>query len=98
MFEYLGKIGNNQHKVLPSNGFNKNNYPLPRDIIARTLAHMNEVILPELLDVLKSNNILAIREVIDAIGFICFYHKIHFNSQITEQPFVQNIKLYRRIR
>jgi hypothetical protein len=84
MVEYLGKIGSNQHRVLPINGFNKNSYPLPRDIIARTLAHMNEEILPVLLDVLKTNSTLAIREVIDAIGFICYYHKIHSNSQIID--------------
>lgn len=82
MVEYLGQIGNNQHTVLPTNGFNKKSYPLPRDIIARTLAHMKEDILPVLIDVLKTNNIPAIREVIDIIGFICFYKKIHSNNQI----------------
>jgi hypothetical protein len=45
---------------------------------------MNEEILPVLLDVLKTNKTLAIREVIDAIGFICFYHKIHSDSQIID--------------
>lgn len=84
MVEYLGQIGNNQHTVLPTNGFNKKNYPLPRDIIARTLARMEEEILPVLMDVLKTNNISAIREVIDAIGFICFYNKIHSNTQIID--------------
>lgn len=85
MVEYLGKIGNNQHTELPTNDFNKKSYPLPRDIIARTLAHMKEDILPVLMDVLKTNNIPAIREVIDAIGFICFYNKIHFNTQIVDE-------------
>ncbi|MGE7184897.1 HEAT repeat domain-containing protein [Peribacillus sp. NPDC006672] len=84
MVEYLGQIGNNQYTVLPTNGFNKRSYPLPRDIIARTLAHMKEEILPVLTDVLKTNNIPAIREVIDAIGFICFYNKIHSNTQIID--------------
>ena len=84
MVEYLGQIGNNQHTELPSNGFNKKSYPLPRDIIARTLAYMKENILPILMDVLKTNNVSAIREVIDAIGFICFYNKIHFNTQIID--------------
>lgn len=84
MVEYLGKIGNNQHKVLPTNGFNKKSYPLPRDIIARTLAHMKKEILPVLLDVLKTDNTLAIREVIDAIGFMCFYQKLHSNHQIID--------------
>lgn len=84
MVEYLGQIGNNQHIVLPTNGFNKKSYPLPRDIIARTLAHMKEEIIPVLMDVLKTNNIPAIREAIDAIGFICFYNKIHSNTQIID--------------
>ena len=84
MVEYLGQIGNNQYTVLPTKGFNKKSYPLPRDIIARTLAHMKEEILPVLMDVLKTNNIPAIREVIDAIGFICFYNKIHSNTQIID--------------
>lgn len=88
MVEYLGQIGNNQHTELPTNGFNKKGYPLPRDIIARTLAHMKEEILPVLMDVLKTNNTPAIREVIDAIGFICFYKKIHFNTQIIDALFL----------
>lgn len=82
MVKYLGMIGKNQHKKLPTNGFNKTSYPLPRDIIARALAHMNEDVLSVLLIVLKANNKIAIREAIDAIGFICFYKKIHTNSQI----------------
>lgn len=84
MIEYLGRIGNNQHKELPTNGFNKKSYPLPRDIIARTMAHMKEEILPMLMGVLKTNNIPGIREVIDAIGFICFYNRIHSNTQIVD--------------
>lgn len=82
---YLGQIGKNQHTVLPTNGFNKKSYPLPRDIIARTLAHMKDDILPVLLDVLKTNNIPAIREVIDSIGFICFYNTRHFYPQIIDE-------------
>lgn len=84
MIEYLGRIGNNQHKELPTNGFNKKSYPLPRDIIARTMAHMKEEILPILMGVLKTNNILGIREVIDAIGFICFYNRIYSTTQIVD--------------
>lgn len=84
MVKYLGTIGNNQHKQLPTTGFNKTSYPLPRDIIARALAHMNEDVLPVLLIVLKANNIIAIREAIDAIGFICFYKKVHTNPLIID--------------
>ncbi|WP_042348436.1 hypothetical protein [Bacillus massiliigorillae] len=84
MVEYLGGINNNQHTALPTKGFNKKSYPLPRDIIARTLANMKEDILPVLMDVLKTNNIFAIREVIDAIGFICFYNNLHSDNQIID--------------
>ena len=84
MVHYLGQIGNNQHQALPTKAFNKNSYPLPRDIIARTLAHMNPDVLPTLLDILQTNRLPAIREVIDAIGFICFYNNLHTNSQISD--------------
>lgn len=84
MVHYLGQIGNNQHQALPTKAFNKNSYPLPRDIIARTLAHMNPDILPTLVDVLQTNRLSAIREVVDAIGFMCFYNNLHTNSQISD--------------
>lgn len=84
MVEYLGEIGKNQHTALPTNGFKKQSYPLPRDVIARALARMKIDILPVLIKVLHSNNIPAIREVIDAIGFLCFYNKIHDNTEITD--------------
>ncbi len=73
MVKYLGRIGTNQHTELPKKNFKKKSYPLPRDIISRTLAHIGKEILPELVEVLSSSDIFKIREVIDAIGFICFY-------------------------
>ena len=78
MCMYLGKIGNNQYKELPAQEFKKKSYPLPRDIISRTLAHMGREILPYLIEVLKSKDTQAIREGIDAIGFICFYDSIDY--------------------
>lgn len=80
MINYLGVIGGNQYENLPEGRFNKKSYPLPRDIIARIFAHMDPSILEELTGVLQSSNIKAVREVIDAIGFICFYNKIYKDS------------------
>lgn len=82
MVDYLGIIGKNQYKELPDKKFNKKSYPLPRDIVARTLAHMGVEVLPELIKVLKSNNVVAIREALDAIGFICFYNSKVYHEEI----------------
>lgn len=82
MVDYLGVIGKNQYKELPNKKFNKKSYPLPRDIVARTLAHMGIEMLPELIKVLKSNNVVAIREALDAIGFICFYNFKDYHEEI----------------
>lgn len=80
MTAYLGIIGNNQYKKLPKKVSLKKSYPLPRDIIARTLSKMNINIFPVLLDVLKSNDLIKIHEVIDAIGFMVFYNQILSNN------------------
>lgn len=84
MVDYLGVIGDNQYKELPDKEFNKKSYPLPRDIVARTLAHMGVDVLPELIRILKTNNIIAIREAIDSIGFICFYDYSHNESVLDD--------------
>lgn len=69
----LGKIGNNQHKIIPQEKFNKKSYPLPRDISARTLANMGAIALPHLLETLHTENRSQLSEAIDSIGYICFY-------------------------
>ena len=65
---YLAKIGKNQYKELPSEPSRKKSYPLPRDIIARTLAKMDTSIMPFLMKVLKEDDLSKISEVIDAIN------------------------------
>lgn len=74
LVKYLGKIGHNQYSILPVKVSAKKSYPLPRDIIARTLAKMDIAIFPVLLDVLQSDDRNCISEVLDAIGFMVFYH------------------------
>jgi len=84
MVNYLGVIGRNQYKELPDKEFNKKNYPLPRDIIARTLAHMGVDVLLELIKTLKTRNIIAIRDAIDSIGFICFYNPNAYSKNVLD--------------
>ena len=45
----LGKVGNNQEKELPLKYFNKKNYPLARDIVARTLVKIGKPAINELV-------------------------------------------------
>lgn len=74
MVKELGKIGHNQYHELPTRSSSKKSYPLPRDIIARTLAKMETTILPILLKIVSSKDEDKISEVLDAIGFMVFYH------------------------
>lgn len=76
MTEYLGRIGENQHKVLPDKVSAKKSFPLPRDIIARSLGRMDVSIFPVLIEVLKSGETKRVREVLDAIGYMVFYNSV----------------------
>ncbi|WP_234120420.1 hypothetical protein [Clostridium hydrogenum] len=75
MVEYLGKIGSNQYKKLPDRVSKKVSYPLPRDIIARSLARMDKSIFEVLMEALSSQEKYKIYEVLDAIGFLIFYNR-----------------------
>ncbi|GMQ57276.1 hypothetical protein AN1V17_16710 [Vallitalea sediminicola] len=75
LIEHLGKVGNNQHRSLPSRPFEKKNYPLPRDIIARTMCKIGKPALNQLRCCLYSGEYIQILEAIDAIGFISYYEK-----------------------
>jgi HEAT repeat protein len=71
----LGKIGSNQHRAIPDEGFYKKSYPLPRDLAARVIIRMGEAALPYLEDVLRQGQREAVLEAVDAIGHIAFYTK-----------------------
>lgn len=73
MIHFLGEIGNNQHHV-PIAPSKKKSFPLPRDLIARSLGRMNPEIFPTLLDSAESLSRIKLRELIDAIGYMAFYH------------------------
>ena len=75
MIPYIGRIGDNRHSALPDRPSLKSSYPLPRDLIVRSLARMKGEIMPVLMEVLDSGDRDRIREVLDAIGFLAFYHK-----------------------
>lgn len=69
----LGTIGRNQHKQPSPDAFKKSNYPLPRDIVARVLARMDPTILPILTAAIRDGTRVQVVEIIDAVGFMCFY-------------------------
>lgn len=81
MCTYLGVIGKNQYKELPDKVSGKKSYPLPRDIIARSLGKMDSSVFPALYSVLMTQDIVKIREVLDALGFMVFYHKELANEE-----------------
>lgn len=81
MIRYLGEIGKNQYIKLPDKVSAKKSYPLPRDIIARSLGKMDSSIYPVLCNVLMTQDIIKIREVLDAIGFMVFYHRELSNEE-----------------
>ena len=84
MCEYLGKIGSNQHKVLPEKVSLKKSYPLPRDLIARSLGKMEPSIFPVLLRELD-RDLCEVRELIDAIGFMVFYNQELVSDDVAQR-------------
>tara|TARA_R110002049_G_scaffold24588_18_gene87037 strand:- start:230 stop:727 length:498 start_codon:yes stop_codon:yes gene_type:complete len=74
LIKCLGEIGNNQHKKVPLKEFLKDSYPLPRDIVSRTLIRVKgNNVISKLLKELNTKNKRALSEVIDTIGYINFY-------------------------
>ena len=75
LINYIGVIGKNRHKKLPKEIFKKWSYPLPRDIVIRTIVKMDQRALPLLRDRLKVSEPEVVSELLDAIGHISFYTK-----------------------
>ena len=74
MLPWLGRIGNNQYKALPDKVSAKKSFPLPRDLIARSLARMDTAFFPLLLQLFNTGSEQQISEALDAAGFMAFYH------------------------
>jgi HEAT repeat protein len=71
---YIGMIGANQYQSLPEDIFKKWDYPLPRDLVIRSIIRMGAPALADLNKYLHQINDQAVlSEIIDAIGFISFY-------------------------
>ena len=72
----LGQIGKNQHQSVPEKDFKKDSYPLPRDIVSRTLIRIGTKAIPNLLKELEIANESVLSELIDTIGHINFQSKV----------------------
>lgn len=77
LFKYLGKVGANQYNSLPSRISEKTSYPLPRDIVARTLGCMDKSILQPMMKELNKATVSEARELIDAVGYMCSKNDIN---------------------
>lgn len=73
MIPFLASIGNNQHHS-PTSPSKKKSFPLPRDLIARSLGRMNPEIFSILLESAQRLLLSQLSELIDAIGYMAFYH------------------------
>ncbi|EOH75823.1 MULTISPECIES: hypothetical protein [Enterococcus] len=73
MIPFLASIGNNQHHS-PTSPSKKKSFPLPRDLIARSLGRMNPKIFSILLESAQRLPLSQLSELIDAIGYMAFYH------------------------
>jgi HEAT repeat protein len=72
----LAKIGKNQHQSVPEKDFKKDSYPLPRDIVSRTLIRIGTKAIPKLLKELETANESVLSELSDTIGHINLQSKI----------------------
>jgi HEAT repeat protein len=70
LINLIGQIGNNHETELPKKYFNKNSYPLVRDMAARTLVNVGKPATPYLIEVLGTDDEFKIQQAIDALGGI----------------------------
>ncbi|MBO0453244.1 hypothetical protein [Candidatus Enterococcus murrayae] len=73
MIDFLAIIGDNQHRS-PAAPSKKKSFPLPRDLMARSLGRMTPEIFPTLLEAADILPLPQLSELIDAIGYMAFYH------------------------
>lgn len=73
MIPFLAEIGNNHHHF-PVSPSKKKSFPLPRDLIARSLGRMKPEIFPTLLTNAPQLPGSKLSEMIDAIGYMVFYN------------------------
>lgn len=92
LINQLGEIGSNQYSNVPEKQFLKKNYPLPRDICSRILIRIGEPALPNLVKELTTNDLKKLSEVIDAIGFICFYNQQNGIFDLLKKCYYRNEK------
>ncbi len=89
----LGKIGKNQETKIPETGFYKVSYPLPRDIVARTICRLGTVaILPLDKFIKSSKDINALAQAIDAYGHIVYSNKIKCSSSPLQELYARHPK------
>jgi len=82
LIKLIGIIGGNQHTKLPTMIFKKWNYPIPRDIVARTIIKIGNPTLEDLQEILRGKNPIVIREALDAIGYISYYSSDHSSLSV----------------
>lgn len=87
----LGKIGNNQHQSVPEKDFKKDSYPLPRDIVSRTLIRIGTKAIPNLLKELEIANESVLSELIDTIGHINFQSKVEGIYEFLKRCYDKNV-------
>lgn len=93
MIPFLASIGNNQHHS-PTSPSKKKSFPLPRDLIARSLGRMNPKIFSILLESAQRLPLSQLSELIDAIGYMAFYHP----EVATTENFHQFLEIQKRYR